>query len=93
MGIPTCIITYMTATTYTATKATNGFYIRNNTIYIMTTSGWMVTDAEGNALSFGEDHPNVWKRKSTAHEIATTVVGTPNSMKVYNTPEEAKAAL
>ena len=93
MGIPTCIITYMTATTYTATKATNGFYIRNNTIYIMTTSGWMVTDAEGNALSFRNEGPSVWSRKSTAHEIATTVVGTPNTIKVYNTPEEAKAAL
>ena len=83
----------MTSTTYTATKAANGFYICNNTIYIMATTGWMVSDAEGNALCFRNEGPSVWSRKSTAHEIATTVVGTPNTVKVYNTAEEAKAAL
>ena len=85
----------MTTATFTATKTTSSsmFYIRNNTIYIMQTRGWMVTDAEGNAYSFSSEYPSVWNRKSTAHEIATTVVGTPNTIKVYNTPEEAQAAL
>tara|TARA_R110000824_G_scaffold300639_2_gene488655 strand:+ start:360 stop:638 length:279 start_codon:yes stop_codon:yes gene_type:complete len=91
-------------TLYTATKITNGFYIRNNTIETIEQGSWMVLDRERNAYCGDEGTAKaeiawVAKDKNNSEEMAMLLTAWADTIspkaytKIYTSTEEAQAAL
>jgi len=80
-----------TTAAYKAQKVVATCHINNGQIYLMNPGSWIAVDSDNNAIAFNEDGPSCWRTKTAANVVATTITGTPKTMKVYQTLEAAKA--
>ena len=90
--------------THTATKITNGYYIRNNTIETITQGSWIILNEAGNAYCGDEGSAKseiVWvaKDKQNSEKLADLLCAWNDCMipkaftQIYTSTEEAQAAL
>ena len=95
-GFPYVYTRGMTSTTNTfkAQKVVSACYINNGSVYIMNCPAWIAVDSDNNAIAFGTegDGPSRWRTKTAANTVATTITGTPKTVKVYETVVEAAKA-